>query len=144
MHIIEQMADTLWTATAKNPQRSWKSAKKDGSVTLNKHFGHAADFLSMLYELKLSVSYYRTLVFVFLMCYISVTEDRIQCYFYPQAPVRTPRHHPPHHPQLPGKGSLHFTASSRASFHWTNMQLCSLSELILLFNPVFEITSNSH
>ena len=45
MHIIGQIADALWIAMAKNPQRSWKSARKDESVTLNKHFGQSVDFL---------------------------------------------------------------------------------------------------
>ena len=42
------------------------------------------------------------------------------------------------------KGSLNFTVSSGANSHWTNMKFCSLSEQILLFNPVFEIAWNSH
>ena len=41
------------------------------------------------------------------------------------------------------KESLHFTASSGVNSHWTNMKFCILSEHILLFNPVFEIASDS-
>ena len=44
---------------------------------------------------------------------------------------------------LSQKESLHFTALSRTNSHWTNMKFCSLSEQILLFNPVLEMTSNS-
>ena len=37
---------SLKVAMPKPPQRSWKSAEKDGSVTLNKYLGQEADFLN--------------------------------------------------------------------------------------------------
>ena len=35
----------MYVAMPKPPLRSWKGAENDGSVTLNKYFGQAADIL---------------------------------------------------------------------------------------------------
>ena len=43
---------------------------------------------------------------------------------------------------LSRKGSLLFTALSRANSHLTNMTFCNLSEQVLLFNLMFEISLN--
>ena len=42
---------------------------------------------------------------------------------------------------LSQKGSLHFTASSSANSHWTNVKFCSLLEQILLFNLTQHLNS---